>query len=721
MSKSVSGVVHLNTLKTSSLLDAVINYLRYLSENIDREQLLSGLPVENEELQEELLERAIGRLEYAPLWSKQRQVTLKDLPCCAKLKDDSFVVLIDMVEGHFLALSADGSDSVQRLSETQLAEQYSGRFFQISPNISRLQKHHSVPEHKGHWFWQRLFLQRSRLVDIVVSSLFANILAVTVSLFALQVYDRVLPGQSEATLWVLAGGAIIAITFEALLRTSRARLIDNMGKDAEIEITRDVFAKFIGMKLDKRPAPPGSLVHMVREFSAVKEFFTTAAVGVVADLPFAFIFLALIYGIAGNVVWVVVAGATATIIPSLLFREKLGRLSKETMGGMSSASRLLTEAVYGAETLKLSRGEAHFQRQWEEIVTLNAIKTTEQRSISAFLMQWATSIQQITYVSAVVAGVYMVFAKEFTMGAIIAVSILSTRTLGPITQLSQVLSRWQNMKTALDGLDIVMGSEQDRKRDRTYVRRPRFYGELGLKTVKFAHQGATVPSLNVEALQVKPGMRLALLGANGSGKSTLLRLIAGLYEPLDGEVLIDGLDIRQIDPVDVRNNIGYLPQEVRLFRGTLRENLTLDGRRYSDDKLLEALSFGGLGDFVQQHPEGLDAKVLDGGDGFSIGQKQSIGLARIFLLDPAIILLDEPTAALDQALESEVVIRLGNWIGSRTCIVATHRMQILSQMNRVAVMHQGRVMTEGPRDEILSRLATPRPLTKPTLEKVTKE
>lgn len=709
MNNPSENIVSISGSYSDTLLGASVTYMRFLSIDIDADQFVSGLPIDGGILPEPALERAVGRLDMVLRWKTHRKVKANDLPCCARLKNGEFVVLTSIKDDVFLMLDPSNDGSVRELSVALFRSDYAGQIFNIFPSVARLQKQHSVVDIRGHWFWNRLFTQRTRLLDIVVSSLFANILAITVSLFALQVYDRVLPGQSEATLWVLAGGAFIAISFEALLRVSRARLIDIMGKEAEIEITRDIFSRFVGMKLGSRPAPPGSLIHMVREFSAVKEFFSTAAVGVVADLPFVFIFLGLIYGIAGNVVWVVVVGALLTILPSLLLRGKMAQLSKETMGGMSSASRLLTEAAYGAETMKLSRGEVHFQKQWEDIVSLNAAKTTEQRTLTAFLTHWATSMQQMTYVSAVIAGVYMVFAKEFTMGAIIAVSILSTRTLSPITQLSQVLSRWQNMKTALDGLDTVMASEQERHSDRQYLRRPRLQGGIKAQKVKYSHPGSKLVGLDVDGLGLEPGTRLGLLGENGSGKSTLLRLLAGLYDPSEGEVLIDGIDVRQIDPVDLRNNIGYLPQEVRLFRGTLRENLSMDGRRYTDEKLLEALAFGGLGEFAKQHPEGLDAKILDGGDGFSIGQKQSIGLARVFLLDPAIILLDEPTASLDQNLEIVVVQRLGRWIGNRTCVVATHRMQILSQMNKVAVLHRGKLVTIGDRDEVLKKITQPRP------------
>lgn len=691
------------------LRHATTAYLKALSVEVDADQLVNGLPVKDGALPMALLDRAVARLGHHVIQTERQKLQQADLPCCVSLKAGGYAVIVGLEQGGWRVIAPDCPEAVLHVSDHAFQGQYGGRFFRIVPSLSLLQEKHSVGTFKRHWFWGRLFFQKIRLFDVVVSSFAANLLAVLTSIFVLQVYDRVIPAQALATLWVLALGVGIGILFEALLRVARARLIDQMGKEAEIDISRDLFARVLGMPLDRRPAPPGALVHMVREFGSVKEFFTTAAVGVVADLPFVFVFLGLIYGIAGPVVWVIVAGALLTIIPSFLLQRRMSELSKETMGGMSSASRLLTEAAYGIETLKVTRSEPHFQKQWEEIILLNAVKTTEQRSLSAFLTYWATSMQQVTYVTAVIAGVYMVFAGEFTVGAIIAVSILSTRTLSPITQLSQILSRWQNMKSALEGLEVVMNSEQERDPNRTYIRRQRLSGKIELRKVKFGHPGAKLMGLNVEGLKVEPGVRLALLGANGSGKSTLLRIAAGLYHPNEGDVLIDGMDIRQIDPYDLRRNIGYLPQEIQMHRGTLRENLASDGQYYSDDRLHEALSFGGLGNFVRQHPEGLDAQIGDGGDGLSIGQRQSIGLARLHLLDPSIVLLDEPTAALDQALENELVVRLGQWIGERTSIIATHRPQILSQVHRVCVLQNGQIVLEGPKDAVLKQLVSQPP------------
>lgn len=701
MVKNISSVELDGAFPSRSLTYATVALLKVQGEEIDAAQLEAGLPLHGRSLTDALLDRALLRLGYALSWTEIAVPTHYQMPCVVPLRSGGFSVVLSKKDGRVQLLRHGSTTATVDVTYEVFRELHEEKSFQVSPSLQLLQEKHSVPAEEGHWFWSRLLLKKSQFFDVFISSLFANILAIMISFFVLQVYDRVIPGQSEATLWVLAIGVGFAIFFEALLKISRARVIDGLGKTTEIQISRDIFQKVLGMKLGKQPATPSGIAHMVREFSAVKEFFTTAAIGVVVDLPFVFLFLLLIYGIAGPVVWVVVVGACLTILPSFLLQRKMAKLSEENMGGMSSASRILTESLYGLETVKVTRSEPFFQRQWEEVISLNAVKTTEQRSVGAFLSFWAVAMQQSTYVLSVIAGVYLVFAGSLTVGSIIAVSILTTRTLSPITQLSQILSKWQNMRTALNAVNGIITSEQDRSSKKSYVRRPALIGRISASNLKFSHQGSETHVLDIDGFKIDAGTHLALLGANGSGKSTFLRIIAGLYAPDAGELTIDGLDARQIDPLDLRRNIGYLPQEIRMFRGSLRENLGAGTAMHDDRKMLEALDFGGLGDFVKKHPEGLDLQLADGGDGLSIGQRQSIGLARIYLQDPQIVLLDEPTAALDQNLENALVGRIGQWIGSRTCIVATHRLQILSQMSHVAMMNSGRIVRYGERDEFV--------------------
>lgn len=690
-----------------NLDDAAFTLLLVESVEVEKGDLVQGLPLVDGNINEETLPRALRRLGYEVLWAEGNEVRKLSFPCALGLDRGGYLVALSLTGSDLCVADARNMNAVRCVPIEIVQQHFSGRSFEVLPSTSHLLGKYVEGTVKGNWFWSRVFLQRRGFFAVILATLFANILAVVTSLFALQVYDRVIPGQSEPTLWVLAGGVLLAVIFEAVLRISRAKLIDHTGKEAEIEISSDLFSRVMGMKMDKSPASPGAIVHMVKEFSSVKDFFTNAAVGVVADLPFVFIFLLLIYGIAGNVVWVILAGAVLIVLPNLLFQSTLARLSREALGGMSSASRLLTEVSYGLESVKVNRFESGFQRQWEEIIALNALKTTEQRALRAFLTYWGAAVQQSTYVAAVIACVYMIFAGDVTTGTIIAVGILTTRTLSPVSQLSSTIASWQNMKAALTGLEAIMVSEQERMEDRTYIRRPNSEGEIVLDCVKFSHPNAKKEAINISFLKIPTGTRLAVLGPNGSGKSSLLKLIASLHEPTEGDVRLDGVDLRQLDPSDLRGNIGYLSQEVQMFRGSLRENLSFGAKRYSDADMLEALTFGGLDFFVKTHPEGLDLPILDGGIGLSVGQRQSIGLARLYLLDPSVILLDEPTSALDQNLENRMVSRIGKWIGSRTTIVATHRPLILSEMTHVAVLQEGRLLMYDERDVVLQKLTTP--------------
>jgi len=696
---------HNQSLCDDSLDKVTSLYLKYTGEPISSDDLWVGLPrSEGGEMALELLERALKRVGHSVVQTKEPKVGMIQVPSVIALRNGKYA-LVTAIQGDRIVLVDGKENSVQRSLPIKTVELfYAGEYLTYYPSLGELERRHTSNAQTGHWFWSRLFKPRSRVVDVMLASLVANLIAVAVSLFALQVYDRVIPNQNEATLWVLAIGAMVAVLFEFFLRIARSKLIDDTGKTSEIELTRELFQKLLGMRLDKMPGGPGSVAHMVREFQGVREFFNTAAVGVIADLPFVFIFLAIIYTIAGPIVWIIVAGAVAMILPSLFFQRRMAKLSQETQGGLSSASRLLTEASYGLENVKTSGSESWLLKSWEEIIHLNATKSSEQRHLAAKLTFWAGSVQQWTYISAIIGGVYLLFAGEFTTGSIIAISILSSRTLSPISQLAGVITRWQNMVTALKGMEVVINSEQELQKERTYIRRSRFSGRISLNGIQATYPSKELPTIHIDKLKLEPGDRLALLGSNGSGKSTLLRVFSGLHHPSSGDFLLDGIDIRQIDPNDVRKNVGYVPQELRLFQGKLRENLQSFGRQFDDADIFEALRFAGLSDMVRAHPEGLDLPIFDGGSGLSSGQKTAVSLARMHLMDPSIVILDEPTAALDQEAEAKFIDQFDQWLGDRSCIIATHRMAILQKMTKVAIMQGGRLTIYGPRDLVLAEL-----------------
>ena len=632
-----------------------------------------------------------------------------------KLEEQTFPALIYMTSGQLLLVMgrvrADlvvydktCPDNRAMVPAADFDPFFSGLSLRAQMPIEKVAEVHKTAEKPKHWFWGQFATFKRQLGEVALGSFVANLLAVAVALFSLQVYDRVIPHQSEATLWVLAAGAALALLMEAFIKIARAQLMDGAGRRIELSVLELLMNRILGMRSDKRPQSPSDLFSSMREFGSVREFFTASTIGTIADIPFIFVFLALVASIAGNVVWVLVLGGILMVVPGFFMQKRMIRLTQETQGATAKSSRLLHEAIFELDTVKTQRGEDRVQRLWSELTTLSAVKSSEQRKLASVLTFWSQGVQQGTYVAAVIMGTYLVFAGQFTVGSIIAVGILTSRTLAPLTQLAGTMARWGNVKSALDGLEHIANSDQDAVEGRTYMRRDHLAGNFELRDVTFRYMDEGAPTLDLPGINILPGQRVAILGANGSGKSSLLKVLSGLYAPTTGRVLIDGTEMTQIEPRDLRRLVGYLGQDVRLFCGTLRDNLNLTMLERDDARLMASLDFAGLGEFVRSHPKGLDLEILDAGAGLSIGQRQSIGWARLWLQDPKICLLDEPTAALDQKLETALVSRLETWMAGRTAIIATHRAPILSLTTRTIILHNGRMSIDGPKDEVMAHL-----------------
>ncbi|PID36486.1 MAG: ABC transporter ATP-binding protein [Rhodobacterales bacterium] len=637
--------------------------------------------------------------------SVRRTSALKanDFPAIAMMTNGTAVLVLALEDGQVVLYERGAQGGRAEVSLSEFKSSFTGKLIKAEAALSTLDRRHATAAPKGHWFWSEITRYKRHFADVALGSFVANLLAVAVALFSLQVYDRVIPHQSTATLWVLAIGVMLAIMMEAGIKMARARLMDGAGKAIEINVQRLLMRRVLGMRSDKRPTSPSGLFATMREFGSVREFFTASSVGALTDIPFIFLFLALVYSIAGNVVWVLVAGGALMVLPGLLMQKRMVELSRQTQGANAKTSRILQEAIYELDTIKSAQGETRFLRLWDELGMLQAMKSSDQRRLASALTFWAQGVQQATYVGAVIMGTYLVFAGEFTVGSIIAVGILTGRTLSPLTQLAGTLARWSNVKNALEGLDAIVESDQDADEGRSHLRREEIKGAYELREVRFAYDD-DAPSVDVPALAINPGQKVAVLGANGSGKSTFLKLLSGLYRARDGRVMLDGVDIGHIAPRDLRRSVGYLGQDVRLFAGTLRDNLNLTMLERDDERLLQALDFAGIGEFVRRHAKGLDLEIRDAGEGLSMGQRQSIGWARIWLQDPSVVLLDEPTSALDQTLETALISRLERWLEGRTAIIATHRLPILALTERTLILQQGRLLVDGPRDEVLNHL-----------------
>ena len=626
-------------------------------------------------------------------------------PALAEMTSGQMILILGQTEETLIIYDATCQDLRTEVRFEDFGTHYAGRLLRARATMAGLAERH-LPAHKAqHWFWGEFRRYKRQLVEVAAGSLVANLLAVSVALFSLQVYDRVIPYQSEPTLWVLALGACLAIVLEGMLKFARSGLMDVTGKRIEHSVQAGLMTKLLGMKADPATRSPSQTFAAMRDFGSVREFFTATTIGTIADLPFLIIFFLLVASIGGNVVWILAAGAVLMVAPGFLFQKRMIALTKATQGASTRAARLLYEAIFEAETVTTQRGEARIQRIWAELVTLSAAKSTEQRRLTAVLGYWAQGVQQATYVTAVVYGAYQVFAGTFTVGTIIAIGILTGRTLGPLSQMSATLARWSNVKAALEGLETIATADQTEDSARHYIRRAKLTGAYEIRNLDFRYDPKAAATVEISALAIPAGQHVAVLGANGSGKSTFLRLLAGLYDPNGGRILIDGLDLHQIHPRDLRRSVGYLGQEVRLFAGSLRDNLNMSQLERDDARLYSALDFAGLGPFVRSHPRGLDLEIREMGEGLSVGQRQSMGWARIWLQDPAIAILDEPTAALDQTLETTLVSRLQIWLQGRTAIIATHRVPILHLTTRTLILQNGRMAVDGPRDAVLAHLS----------------
>lgn len=564
-----------------------------------------------------------------------------------------------------------------------------------------------VKPYEDNWFWSIVLRDWKRYIDVMFASLMANILALATILFSMNVYDRVIPAQSVPTLWVLAGGVLIAAIFEFSLRVARIYLSDIIGKRADLRISDRVYGHALRIKNSERSKSAGTFISQIRELEGVRELVTSTTISAIADLPFFLLFLGVFWVIGGNLFWVMLIVVPLMIIPGILAQKPLAKLANEGMREGAIRNAMLVESVQGIEDIKLLRAEARFQNQWNHMNEVSADIAMRQRKIVGVMTAWTQKIQGLTFAIVVLVGCFAVMDGEMTTGALVACSILSSRMLAPISQIAGVLGRLQQAKVAKQGLDELMKKPVDQPEHSHLIHRPVLNGHYELSGVSFKYgEDDPKPTLMVPKLEIKAGEKIAILGRNGAGKSTLLQLFSGMQTPNQGKIKLDGVELGLIDPADVRRDMGLLNQNAHLFFGTVRENLTLGAPLANDDDILQALRITGALAFVQEKKEGLDHLILEGGVGFSGGQKQALLLARLLLRQPNILLLDEPTAAIDDVSEKQLIDHLKMWLGYRTLVVATHRRAVLELVDRIIVVNDGKIVMDGPRDQILNQSAS---------------
>ena len=566
-----------------------------------------------------------------------------------------------------------------------------------------------IKPYEKSWFRNIVLRDMRPYGHVMLASLAANILGLAGVLFSMQVYDRVIPAESMPTLYVLFGGVMLALFFDFVLRVMRVRITDLLGKRADMRVSDLVFGHAIRLRNSARPKSTGSFISQLRELEQLRELITSSTASALADLPFFLMFVVIYWFIAGPLVAVPLGAVLFLIIPGLLSQRKLARLANQSMRESSLRSAMLVETVQGLDDIKMLQAEQRFQQQWNHYNATAAEASLRSRTLTSGLVTWTQSVQGGVFAVVVVFGAPMVMVGDMTTGSLVAASILASRMMAPMSQITLVLTRWQQAKVALQGLHRIMQMPVDQAEGSKRVHLPLVRGDYEFKQAEFKYaEDAPMPALTVKHLKIAPGERIAVLGRNGAGKSTLLQAMAGMIDLSSGSLTLDGVGLSHIDPADVRRDVGLLTQNSRLFHGTLRENLMLGAAHASDQDLLEALALTGALEFISKFALGMDHMILEGGLGLSGGQRQALLLSRLIIRQPQIVLLDEPTAALDDASERKLIQSLGQWGAQRTLIIATHRMSVLSLVDRIIVVDNGAVIIDDTKDNAIARLSKPR-------------
>jgi ATP-binding cassette subfamily C protein LapB len=601
-------------------------------------------------------------------------------------------------------------------TESDLSPHYTGSALVATPQV-RHQAHAEdaalLADASQHWFWGTLRRFTPYYRSALLAALLSNVLMLATGLTTAIIYDKVIPHQAFVTLWALAIGAGIAIAFDLLARQLRAYLIDMAGRKVDLLVGMRLFRQSLSIRMEQRPQSAGAFAHQVSQIETVRDFFASATLSALSDLPFIVIFVAMTFVIGGPLGWVPLLAIPVLVVVSVLIQGALRRAMTSQMQQQGDLHGLLVEAVDGIEDLKAAGAQGRFLRQYEESSVAATAATLRSRRITAFTTNLSMVAQQIVTLVMLVWGVHLIDAKVITGGVLFGSIMFATRALAPLSQVVSLATRYQGARAAMRNLDRMMTQPTDREAGKRYVSRPDLTGRIALREVSFAYPGDGADEaptvLSGVNLAFEPGERVAVLGRIGSGKSTVLRLLAGLYQPGEGMVEVDGIDLRQIDPADYRARVGFLAQDPRLFKGTLRDNVLLERAAADPARLGEVARLTGLDRVVATHPRGWDLPVGEAGSLLSGGQRQLVALARCLLTRPRILLMDEPTSSMDAQSEATFLRQLKASAGTCTLVMVTHRPAVLELVDRVVVVDAGRIVMDGPKAKVLAALSGAKP------------
>lgn len=689
------------------LLDCLMVVCQFHNITTSRNALTAGLPLEDNRLTPSTLPRAAQRagLKARTLSRPLDKISSLSLPAIILLKNSQAAVLLGWDE-HQRArlLSAETQGGEISVSREALAAEYRGKVVFIQREHEyNTEPSSTIPRTKS-WFKDTLKLSRFLYVDAVVASFLINLIALATPLFVMNVYDRVVPNHATATLWMLAIGITIAFAFDFILKFLRGICLDLAGKKTDLIISSALYERLMGMKMKLRPNRVGGYAQHFQEYQSVRDFLSSLTLTALIDLPFTLLIL-LVIGIIGGplVIIPLVAYPVAVLINWLIQRPLIAQVQK-TYRLSNERQAMLVETLTGLDAIKANNAQSQRQYQWEQVLSNLSKLEIKVKSLSSAAVNFTSWLQQFSGVVMIVAGVYWIIEGHLSMGGLIACYLLQRRAMMPVDQLCSLMTRYHRAKMTKATVDSMMGLEQETQVGEVPLRCEKLSGSIEFNDVTFRYPQNQHTSLNEISLKIVAGEKVGIIGRSGSGKSSLAKLLVSFYQPDSGMVLMDGIDARQLDVNDIRHNIGYVPQDIHLFSGTLRDNLIIGAGYVDEETMIRAATLAGVHDFCRRHPSGYNLQVGERGMNLSGGQRQAVALARALLLDPSILLMDEPTSSMDNTSEDLIKKALVPLVKNKTLLLVTHRASLLTLVDRLIVLDNGKVIADGPKESVIDAL-----------------
>ena len=707
-----------DNLRMDSLLDCLVLFTKLYHKPFSAEALTAGLPIEPGKESPELFSinnakglfsRAAERAGLKSSLTRRHlsQISPLQLPMIILLSNQSACILDSISkDGSQVKIIMPAEEAIEQWVDIEtLEDEYIGYGFMVKKAFEYADENSRTLHLKQkHWFWSTIKLSAGIYKDVLYASLLINIFVLASPLFTMNVYDRVVPNNAIETLWVFAIGVSIVYFIDTFLKFTRTYLLESAAKKSDIIMSSIIFEKVLNLKMAYHPASVGSFSSNLKDFDSIRSFLTNATMAAIIDLPFAIIFIIVIWYIGGLIALIPLATMALILAYAFFIKNPLRKSIESTHEASAKKNSILIETLNNIETLKTLGTLNQVQYKWEESTGEIADRSLKSRLMSASIPTITQLLIQLNTVATIIYGVYLIQEFELSMGGLIAIIILTSRTLAPMGQVAALLTNYEDTKTSYETLNDIISQPCERPSGKKFVQRPQFSGHIEFVDVTFSYPNTDVTAIKNLSFEIQPGENVAIIGRIGSGKSTIQKLLLGLYEPDSGQILIDGIDIKQIDPADLRKSMGYVSQDVMLFRGTVKDNITYRATHASDEEMIRASQISGTSEFVKKHPKGYEMPVGERGQGLSGGQRQSIGIARAFLLDAPIMLMDEPSNAMDQITEARLLNNLDINLKGSTSILVTQKMTLLKIVDRVIVMNDGKLFIDAPKEEALEKL-----------------